>query len=97
MAIDAQTIANSLHIDTDDTELATINALISDAKALIKDSVNFKMLDSMTDEQLDAVPLFNSCVKSLVTALYYDRTLANGMPKSVDIMITHLQGRLGGF
>lgn len=96
MAIDAQTIADSLHIDTDTTELATLNDLIVTAKTLIKDSVAYSQLDVMTDDQLSAIPLFDSCVKALVTALYYDRTLANGMPKAVDIMIIHLQARLGG-
>lgn len=97
MAINAQDIADSLHIDADSTEIATLNDLIATAKTLVKDSVNFEQLNNMSDEQLEAIPLFESAVKALVTALYYDRTLANGMPKAVDIMIVHLQGRLGGF
>lgn len=97
MAINAQDIADSLHIDADSTEIATLNDLIVTAKTLVKDSVNFEQLNNMSDDQLEAIPLFESAVKALVTALYYDRTLANGMPKAVDIMIVHLQGRLGGF
>ncbi|MCK8606162.1 head-tail connector protein [Leuconostoc citreum] len=97
MAIDAQALADSLHIDADSTELATLNDLIVTATELVKDSVAYSQLDNFTPDQLSAVPLFESAVKALATALYYDRTLSNGMPKAVDIMIVHLQGRLWGF
>lgn len=91
MAVDATKLANSLNLDPE--EVATLQALISQSKELVKSSVNY----SMTDEQLEAVPLFDSAVSALATALYYDRTLENGMPRSARIMIVHLQGRLGGF
>lgn len=91
MAVDATKLADSLNLDPE--EVTTLQALIDQSKELVKSSVNY----SMTDAQLEAVPLFDSAVKSLATALYYDRTLENGMPRSARIMITHLQGRLGGF
>ena len=91
MAVDATKLANSLNLDPE--EVTTLQALIDQSKELVKSSVNY----SMTDEQLEAVPLFDSAVSALATALYYDRTLENGMPPSARIMITHLQGRLGGF
>lgn len=91
MAVDATKLANSLNLDPE--EVTTLQALIDQSKALVKSSVNY----SMKDEQLEAVPLFDSAVSALATALYYDRTLENGMPKSARIMIVHLQGRLGGF
>lgn len=91
MAVDATKLANSLNLDPE--EVATLQALIDQSKELVKSSVNY----NMEDAQLEAVPLFDSAVKSLATALYYDRTLENGMPRSAHIMITHLQGRLGGF
>lgn len=91
MAVDATKLANSLNLDPE--EVTTLQALIDQSKALVKSSVNY----SMTDTQLEAVPLFDSAVSALATALYYDRTLENGMPRSARIMIVHLQGRLGGF
>lgn len=91
MAVDATKLANSLNLDPE--EVSTLQALIGQSKELVKSSVNY----SMTDEQLEAVPLFDSAVSALATALYYDRTLENGMPRSARIMIVHLQGRLGGF
>lgn len=91
MAVDATKLANSLNLDPE--EVTTLQTLIDQSKELVKSSVNY----SMTDEQLETVPLFDSAVSALATALYYDRTLENGMPRSARIMITHLQGRLGGF
>ena len=93
MAVDATKLANSLNLDPEQNEIDTLQSLIDESKELVKSSVNY----SMTDAQLEAVPLFDSAVKSVATALYYDRNLDNGMPRSARIMITHLQGRLGGF
>lgn len=91
MAVDATKLADSLNLDPE--EVSTLQDLIAQSKELVKSSVNY----SMTDEQLDGVPLFDSAVSALATALYYDRPLENGMPRSARIMIVHLQGRLGGF
>lgn len=91
MAVDATKLADSLNLEPE--EVATLQALIYQSKELVKSSVNY----NMEDAQLEAVPLFDSAVSVLATALYYDRTLENGMPRSARIMITHLQGRLGGF
>lgn len=91
MAVDATKLADSLNLDPE--EVATLQALIDQSKELVKSSVNY----NMEVAQLEAVPLFDSAVSALATALYYDRTLENGMPRSARIMITHLQGRLGGF
>lgn len=91
MSVDATKLADSLNLDPE--EVATLQALIDQSKELVKSSVNY----NMEDAQLEAVPLFDSAVSALATALYYDRTLENGMPRSARIMITHLQGRLGGF
>lgn len=91
MAVDATKLADSLNLDPE--EVTTLQDLIDQSKELVKSSVNY----NMEDAQLEAVPLFDSAVSALATALYYDRTLENGMPRSARIMITHLQGRLGGF
>lgn len=91
MAVDATKLADSLNLDPE--EVTTLQDLIDQSKELVKSSVNY----NMEDAQLEAAPLFDSAVSALATALYYDRTLENGMPRSARIMITHLQGRLGGF
>lgn len=92
MAVEASELANSLHIDPTDEELATLKELINTATDLVKSSINY----GLDDESYAKFPLFDSCVSSLATALYYDRTLENGFPKSTKIMVTHLQARLGG-
>lgn len=90
MAVDVTKLADSLNLDPEET--VTLQALIDQAKELVKSSVNY----SMSEEDLEAVPLFDSAVSALATGLYYDRTLENGFPKAAHIMIVHLQGRLGG-
>ncbi|MDF8366176.1 phage gp6-like head-tail connector protein [Weissella paramesenteroides] len=92
MAVKATELMNDLHIDESDSETNSINSLITQATDLVKSSVNY----GLSDEDYAKYPLFDAAVKELTTALYYDRTLANGMPHAVTIMITHLQARLGG-
>ena len=92
MAVTPEDLADSLHIDIDDNEIKTLKNLLLTSEDLIKSSVNY----NLSEDEYSQYPLFDAAVTSLATALYYDRTLENGMPKSVIIMITHLQGRLGG-
>lgn len=92
MAVEATKLASSLHIDPTDSELAVLKSLISTAQALVKSSVS----TIMSDDEYSKQPLYDACVTALATALYYDRTLDNGMPKAVKIMITHLQAHVGG-
>ncbi|WP_404975670.1 head-tail connector protein [Weissella paramesenteroides] len=92
MTVKATELMNDLHIDESDSETNSINSLIAQATNLVKSSVNY----GLSDEDYAKYPLFDAAVKALTTALYYDRTLANGMPHAVTIMITHLQARLGG-
>lgn len=92
MAVEATTLASSLHIDPTDSELAVLTSLISTAQALVKSSVS----TTMSDDEYAQQPLYDACVTALATALYYDRTLDNGMPRAVKIMITHLQAHVGG-
>lgn len=94
MTVDATKLADSLHVNLDETEeLITLEGLISTSKELIRSSVNY----SLPYDELEQYPIFDAAVSALATALYYDRTLENGIPKAVNIMIVHLQGRLGGF
>lgn len=92
MAVEATILASSLHIDPTDSELAVLTSLIGTAQALVKSSVS----TTMSDDEYAQQPLYDSCVTALATALYYDRTLSSGIPKAVTIMITHLQGAVGG-
>jgi len=90
--VDAKELMISLHIDQDPEEVETINGLIETSIDIVKSSVNYQLDDS----EYAKYPMFDSAVKALTTALYYDRTLDNGIPKAVKMMIIHLQGRLGG-
>lgn len=92
MTVKAANIMNDLHIDQTEEETQAIDNLIKQATDLVKSSVNYEL----EDDEYAEYPLFDAAVSALTTAMYYDRTLANGMPHAVTIMITHLQARLGG-
>lgn len=91
MTVKAEELADSLHIDQSEQEIATLKDLIDTSKDIIKSSVNYKL----SDDAFAGYPMFDSAVKSLAQAMYYDRSLENGTPKAVVLMITHLQARLG--
>lgn len=92
MAVDAKELMSELNIDDSPDEQATLSSLITDATDMVKSSVNY----TLSDEEYAKYPLFNRSVKALASAMYYDRELSTGMPKSVEFMITHLQARIGG-
>lgn len=81
--IDVNQVANDLlsELNLDQSELGTIQDLVSTAKAVVSRSADIQSGDSLT------IP----AIKTLATAQYYDRTLSNGMPNGLIMMLTHLQ------
>lgn len=92
MAVDVKELMSELNIDDSPDEQATLASLVTDATDMVKSSVNY----SLSDDEYAEYPLFNRAVKALASAMYYDRSLEAGMPKSVEFMIAHLQARIGG-
>lgn len=86
--IDPNKVANDLmtELNLDPAELATITALVNTSVNIISRSSDAPEDDTLT------VP----AVKTLTQALYYDRSLANGMPKGLLMMLTHLQASSSG-
>lgn len=73
-------------LNTDLNEMGTITSLVQLSIDIIKRSS-----DASDDDSL-LIP----AVKTLAQALYYDRSLADGMPRGLLMMLTHLQATSGG-
>lgn len=86
--IDPSKIANDLmdELNLDPEELPTITALVNTSVNIIRRSSDAPEDDTLT------VP----AIKTLTQAMYYDRSLANGMPKGLLMMLTHLQASSSG-
>ncbi|GEK06650.1 hypothetical protein [Schleiferilactobacillus harbinensis] len=81
--VDVSQVSNDLlnELNLDQSELGTIQSLVSTAQAVVSRSTDASSDDSLT------IP----AIKTLATATYYDRTLSNGMPNGLLMMLTHLQ------
>ncbi|WP_270777141.1 hypothetical protein [Lacticaseibacillus paracasei] len=86
--VDPNKIASDLmtELNLDESELPTITSLVNTAIGIINRSSDAPEDDTLT------VP----AVKVLAQAMYYDRGLANGMPKGLLMMLAHLQASSGG-
>lgn len=86
--IDPSSIAFGLlaELNLDVSETTAIITLVNTAINVIKRSS-----DAPEDDNL-MIP----AIKTLATALYYDRSLSAGMPKGLLMMLTHLQATPGG-
>lgn len=88
--VTAETMMQELNLDETDENKTVITALLFEADAMIRNSVDSKA--DKSDFEKD--PIYQRCLKSLVTQLWYDRTLEDGMPKGIQMMIVHLQSEV---
>lgn len=86
--VDPNKIASDLmtELNLDESELPTITSLVNTAINIINRSSDAPEDDTLT------IP----AIKTLTQATYYDRGLANGMPKGLLMMLAHLQASSGG-
>lgn len=86
--VDTGAIATELmsELNLDNSELTTITTMVTTAVEIIKRSSDAPASDSLT------IP----AIKALAQALYYDRSLADGMPRGLLMMLSHLQAAFGG-
>lgn len=88
LVIDTQTVLTELNLD--DSEAEVITNLLSQAQDIIIHSV-----DSTQDpESYQDNLIFKRAVITLVTQLYYDRSLSNGMSIGLRMMINQLKGQV---
>ena len=81
--IDISQVSNDLmaELNLDQSELSTIQSLVTTAQEVVNRSADIQSSDSLT------VP----AIKTLATTMYYDRTLSNGLPNGLIMMLAHLQ------
>lgn len=81
--VDPNKIASDLvgELNLDESELPTITNLVNTAISVIKRSSDAPEDDNLT------IP----AIKTLTQATYYDRSLENGLPKGLLMMLAHLQ------
>lgn len=86
--VDPNKIASDLmtELNLDESELPTITSLVNTAINVINRSSDAPDTDTLT------IP----AIKTLTQAMYYDRSLANGMPKGLLMMLAHLQASSSG-
>ncbi|MDT8952206.1 hypothetical protein [Lacticaseibacillus paracasei] len=86
--VDPNKIASDLmtELNLDESELPTITSLVNTAISVINRSSDAPEDDTLT------IP----AIKTLTQATYYDRGLANGIPKGLLMMLAHLQASSGG-
>ncbi|QCS78671.1 hypothetical protein J0X23_05890 [Lactiplantibacillus plantarum] len=81
----AKQVCDELHIDQTDEELATITSLLVSSQLIVNDSIEYSDYPDIADS-----PLYLRAIVTLAQALYYDRSLTNGQPKGVLLMLDHL-------
>lgn len=81
--IDTNEIADDMlsELNLDPAELSTVRTLVNTAKEVVSRSADVSSNDSLL------IP----AIKTLATAQYYDRTLSNGLPNGLIMMLTHIQ------
>lgn len=86
--VDPNNIASDLmtELNLDESELPTITNLVNTAISVINRSSDAPDSDNLT------IP----AIKVLAQAMYYDRSLENGLPKGLLMMLAHLQASSGG-
>lgn len=84
-----QDLLTELNLDETPENNSVVDVLLKDAGELVTDSVN----KNLSASDLAKDPIYLRAVKALATSLFYDRSLSQGVPAGVQMMITHLKGR----
>lgn len=79
-----------LNLDNTPENNEVVGGLVEDAEAYIDSTFNSENLSA---SELAKDRVYVSAVKALATSLFYDRSLSQGVPAGVQMMITHLKGR----
>lgn len=91
MAVQATELMDELHIDQSPVEIVSVISLITEAQAVVDQAIG-----GDTTEGYRSSPIYDLTVKTLATALYFDRDLTDGFPKGLVMMLDYLEyQRLG--
>lgn len=81
-------VLTELCLDDEPETRSLLTNLYEQAQILVVDSVS----STLTPDYFKDNPLFKRAVITLVTQLYYERTLPNGFSKGLIGLIDHLKG-----
>lgn len=85
--VDATELMDELHIDQSPAELATVQALITEAQTIVDQATD----SAGTDKDYQKSPIYDRAIKTLVQQLYYDRSLTDGFSKGLIMMLDYLE------
>lgn len=83
-------VLTELNLDNTASNLAIITNLIAQASDVVIHAVD----STKTAENYATNPIFQRAVITLVTELYYDRTLSSGTSPGFRMMINQLKGQV---
>ena len=89
LVISVDDILTELNLDATEENNEVVSGLIQDAQDIILSSFS----SNLNASELKTDRTYIRAVKALVTSMYYDRSLSQGIPLGVKMMITQLQGR----
>lgn len=85
--VDATELMDELHIDQSPAEIATVQALITEAQTIVDQATD----STGTDKDYQKSPIYDRAIKTLVQQLYYDRSLTDGFSKGLIMMLDYLE------
>lgn len=79
-----------LNLDDSPENINLLSNLIEQSEYFVQDSV-----DSHTPLSVfEMDPMFQRAVFTLATELFYNRTMSAGVPKGLQMMLNHLEGKV---
>lgn len=81
-------VLDELCLDDEPDTRKTIGKIINQAEVLICDALSTKA----KPEDLRGNPIYERCVNTVTTQIYYERTLPNGFSNGVMALLNHLEG-----
>lgn len=81
-------VLDELCLDDEPENRTLISNLINQAEVLICDSLSA----TVKPDDLRDIPIYQRTVNTMVTQMYYERTLPDGFSKGVMALLNHLEG-----
>lgn len=87
--ISTEDMLDYLNLDETPENKAVVDVTLKASQSWLQSAINENLSASILNADDDYI----TAVKALASAMFYDRTLANGVPLGVKMLITILQGR----
>lgn len=84
--LDTETILTELNLDETEDNQTLINNLLAESEQIVMHAVNAKVDKSIYETD----KIYQRAVKTLVTQLFYDRELSNGLSLGLQMQLNQL-------